>query len=195
MKRYVLLTIPASLLIYSCIDTATSSQSSQADSIAVTEPVVVDYEEDVTTPIVEEKSAWNYTESVDEMTDKTTYFATLTSENSVDFDFPYDGGSRLILTIRDSPQYGKDIYIKISKGQFNSSINGTNIKVRFDENEAFTVHCNEASDYSTDILFLSNYNKLLKNLKNSRTMKINVEFFSEGVRTFSFRTADLEWHH
>ncbi|MDE7369812.1 MAG: hypothetical protein K2N08_08620 [Muribaculaceae bacterium] len=141
------------------------------------------------------KTAWEYHQSIDEMTDKTTYYASIESENEVEFDFPYNGGSSLTLTIRNSPQYGKNIYIKISKGQFNPGINGTNIKVRFDDNEPIIGHCIQPSDYSTDLLFIDNYNKVLNKIKESRTMKINAEFFSEGTRTFNFKTEGLEWDH
>ena len=141
------------------------------------------------------KTAWEYCETIDEMTDKTTYYASIESENEVKFEFPYNGGSSLTLTIRDSPQYGKNMYIKISKGQFNSGFDGTNIKVRFDDKEPITVHCNFPSDYSTDLFFLANYNKLLNLIKDSKTMKINAEFFSEGTRTFTFKTEGLEWNH
>ena len=143
----------------------------------------------------EKRSAWEYTESVDEMTDKTAYFATVYSENSVDFDFPYDGGSTLSFTIRQSPQYGNDMYIHISKGQFNSGISGTKIKVRFDDNDPIPVNCTTPSDYSSDILFLKGFDKLLKHLKESKTMKINVEFFNEGAHTFTFDVNGLEWNH
>lgn len=141
------------------------------------------------------KSAWSYNESIDEMTDKTTYLASVVSENSVYFDFPYQGGSTLTFTLRDSPQYGKDAYIRISTGQFNSSYNGTTIKMRIDDKPAQTINCNEASDNSTDLLFLRGYNKIVKALKGAKTMKISAEFFSEGVRTFTFDVSGLEWNH
>lgn len=141
------------------------------------------------------KSAWSYNESIDEMTDRTTYLASVVSENSVYFDFPYQGGSTLTFTLRDSPQYGKDAYIRISTGQFNSSYNGTTIKMRIDDKPAQTINCSEASDNSTDLLFLRGYNKIVKALKGAKTMKISAEFFSEGVRTFTFDVSGLEWNH
>ena len=140
-------------------------------------------------------SCWYYSEETDEMTDKKAYFATVTSTNSEEFDFPYQGGARLMLTVRKSPKFGNDIYIRISKGQFHSSINGTNIKVRFDDDPQFNVYCNEASDGSSDILFLSGYSKLVAQLKTHKTMKINAEFFQEGNRTFTFDISNFEWDH
>ncbi len=103
------------------------------------------------------KSNWSYSESIDEMTDKTTFLASVTSENEVNFDFPYNGGSVLTLTIRQSPQYGKDIYIKISKGQFNCGVYGETIKVRFDDDKPITFNCVEPSDHSSDLLFIQNH--------------------------------------
>jgi len=141
-------------------------------------------------------SAWEYSETIDEMTDKKSYLAYVESENSVNFDFPYDGGSTLSLCLRDDPQYGKDVYIKISKGQFNSNvISGQTIKVRFDQDKPYDVRCNGSSDYSMDVLFLDGYKKLVERLKTAKTMKISVEFFNEGTRTFTFNVENLEWEH
>ena len=149
----------------------------------------------LTSEKAETKSDWKYSEETDEMTDKIAYFATVQSENEVEFDFPYQGGSTLSFTLRDSPEFGKDAYIRISKGQFNVQYNGTKIKIRFDDKEPITVTANEASDGSMDILFLRNYAKLVNALKEAKTMKINVEFFNEGIRTFTFDVANLKWEH
>ena len=76
---------------------------------------------------VEKKDAetkWTYSENIDEMTEKKTFFASLTSDNKVDFDFPYEGGSSLSINVRQSPKYGKDVYFTISKGQFTDIFNG-----------------------------------------------------------------------
>ena len=144
----------------------------------------------------EPTTKWEYNETVDEMTDKTTYIARVISENEVDFEFPYSGGSKLFLFLRNDPQYGKDVFIKISKGQFNSSIlDGQKIKVRFDEDKAFDVNCNTPSDHSSDVLFLTGYRKIVDRLKTAKTMKISVEFFNEGKRTFTFDVKDLKWEH
>ena len=37
---------------------------------------------------------WDYSESVDQMRDTTTYFASNISKNSIDIGFPYNGGSQ-----------------------------------------------------------------------------------------------------
>lgn len=143
----------------------------------------------------EPASSWRYFEEVDEMTDKTAYFASVTSDDAAYFDFPYDGGSYLTLTVRKSPKFGNDVYIRISKGQFKTDYDGTTIKVRFDDEPQFSVSCNEASDGSSDLLFLTGFNKLVGKLKNHKTMRINAEFYQEGNHTFTFDIENFEWTH
>ena len=74
-------------------------------------------------------------------------------------------------------------------------IDGQTIKVRFDEDQAFNVKCNGPSDHSMDVLFLNGYKKVVDRLKTAKTMKVSVEFFNEGTRTFTFDVANLNWEH
>lgn len=175
----------------SCIGYPSHYSTEETESAAQTES------DDTVEEIAEEESGsdWVYNESVDEMTDKTCYYASIISENSVDFDFPYNGGSTLKLTLRDSPQFGKDAYIYISQGQFNPSYNNEKIKIRFDNNDPYTMKCGTPADFSTDLLFILDYKKLVKELKKAKTMKISASFFSEGTRTFTFNVDGLEWDH
>lgn len=146
---------------------------------------------------VEEKTKWKYIESEDEMTEKKSYFASITSDNEVDFDFPYQGGSSLSITVRKSPKYGKDVYFKISKGQFNESISGCNISVKFDNGKIETYRCVGADDASTGILFLDGKkDTFISKLKSAKEIKIQATFFQEGDRTFTFTTpVGLVWEH
>lgn len=144
---------------------------------------------------VQSTSPWSYFTDTDEMTDAETYYATVESENEVEFEFPYNGGSTLGLTLRKSPKFGTDVYIKISKGQFMSSISGVPVSLRIDSEKAFKTTANGASDGSSDVLFLSNAKSLIKKLKTAKTLKVEVEFFQEGYRTFTFNVEGLEWEH
>lgn len=184
---YVFIVFIGLVLIGACFgDSDAASTSNETSDSVVVEEIKNN----------EPTTKWEYNETVDEMTDKTSYIARVISENEVDFDFPYNGGSKLFLFLRNDPQYGKDVFIKISKGQFNSCIlDGQKIKVRFDEDKAFDVNCNTPSDHSADVLFLTGYRKIVDRLKTAKTMKISVEFFNEGKRTFTFDVKDLKWEH
>ena len=144
----------------------------------------------------EPATRWQYSEETDEMTDKTNYFAQIGSENTADFDFPYEGGSKLWLTLRNHAEYGKDICIQISRGQFNANIiDGQTVTLRFDDEKPFTVTGMPASDGSMDLLFLRNYKKIAEKLKTAKKLLIKVEFFQEGNRTFTFDVEGLQWEH
>lgn len=139
---------------------------------------------------------WNYSTETDEMNDSKSRFASLTSDNTVDFDFPYQGGSYLNLTVRYMKKYGTDVYIKISSGQFicNEYQGTNNVRVRFDNGSPIKFSTNEPSDGSSDLLFLSNAKKFIKLAKQAKIIKIEAPFYQEGNRVFTF-TVDksLEW--
>lgn len=194
MKTKIYLSILSTLIFISCENKQNSTDSATIETVAAID--VSEIQSDSTANIAK-KSNWEYTEEKDEMTDKMCYMAATESLNAVEFGFPYEGGSKLFFIIRDSPQFGKDMYMIISRGQFMTHYNGTKITVRFDDKEAFTVKCAESSDSDTGILFVENYyyKKMLEQLKSSDTMKINAEFFHEGTRTFTFDISGLEWDH
>src|SRR5690606_3412086 len=75
----------------------------------------------------EEIKKWSYRETEDKMTSKTTYMAHVSAKDMLQFDFPYQGGSLAMLTIRDKGG-ATDVFVSISKGQFNSTFQGGSVK-------------------------------------------------------------------
>lgn len=136
-------------------------------------------------------SYWHYRTKEDEMTSKKTYFAWIESENQAYFDFPYEGGSTLTLTLRQHPQWGKNVYIEISKGQFVSTYGGETIKVRFDDKPAKTFTLSEPADYDHTFRFVSGYSTFLSELKTAKVMKIQASFFEGGTRIFTFKVQNF----
>lgn len=143
------------------------------------------------TPAAPEYNTWNYSERVNEMTSKKTKTAYIDAEDLLDFEFPYQGGSTATLSIRRDG--GVDSYIRVSKGQFNTTYDGTSVRVRFDDRPQMTFSMLESSDGSSDILFFSNTTRLIQNIKKSKVMKVQAEFFNEGNRVMEFHVGDLKW--
>lgn len=138
------------------------------------------------------ESAWYYFETKDELRGGTTYFARVTSDNKVDFDFPYNGGSRLTMTIRKSPQYGTDVYFEISKGQYTCGLYNCKGAISFDgASEGLTL--TTPDDHSSDILFATYGEAIIRKLKQSDRTIVELPFFQEGNRQFTFDTSELEW--
>lgn len=143
-----------------------------------------------------QKTKWVYQEETDEMTDSKTKYASIVSDNEVDFDFPYQGGSKLTLVIRQSKKYGTDAYIKIDPGQFiNNEYSGDNkVNVRFDENSPVKYTMADPTDISQDVLFFRDAKGFIKKCKEAKTIRIEPQFFQEGRRVFTFTTpVALEW--
>ena len=100
------------------------------------------------------------------------------------------------ITVRQDPKYGKDVYFRISKGQFSNSYNGS-VSVKFDNGSIEKYNCSGSSDADTGILFLNgNVSSFIKKLKTAKQIKVQASFFQEGDRTFTFTTpVGLEWEH
>ena len=138
---------------------------------------------------------WTYSEKEDKMTSSQTHYAEIEANEVLRFGFPYDGGSTATLTLRTKNKSNKDIYLRISKGQFKSDSGGGSVKIRFDDNTAKNYSYSEASDGSSDIIFLNNVNSITEKLKKSKVVLIQVEFYQEGLRTIEFYTEGLNWEH
>ena len=137
---------------------------------------------------------WEYDSKDDEMTNSKSYFATILSDNGEVFTFPYEeeGGSHLMVTVRQAKRSGTDVILGISKGQFN----GQYVSVKFDDNAAKKYKAYSADDGSLDVLFIDNAKDFIAKAKTAKTIKIEAEFYQEGNRVFTF-TADkpLKWEH
>ena len=76
---------------------------------------------------------WEYTASEDKMSGGITYFASVKSTNTVNFDFPYRGEQHATLDLRIDPKYGKDMIFSIERGQLLCrSYQSCTVLVRFD---------------------------------------------------------------
>ena len=169
--------------------------SVDSDSI-VTDSLLAVSATQETTEKTEQEKTWDYQTQVDEMNDSKSKFASLVSDNIISFDFPYEGGSDLSITIRYTKKWGTDVYITISKGQFIcNEYNGTNsVRVRFDNGKAMKFSTTEPSDGSSNMVFLSNPKKFINLAKKAKRILIEAPFYEEGNQVFTF-TVDkpLEW--
>lgn len=139
----------------------------------------------------EVKHNWHVDTTTDPMTDKSIIVATLRSQNDVAFDFPYDGGSFMVMNIRKRDSK-VDVYFEISKGQFVcNEYQGTNkVMIRFDNEEAKNYITVESSTHDSDVLFIkskSAINEIYAKCLSSTSIKVKANFFSEGSRVFDFK--------
>lgn len=143
-----------------------------------------------------EKFKWEYEQEKDELRNAITYRATLSSNNIVDFGFPYNTSS-MHLTLRKDPKYGNDIIFYVN-GQFNSCYDSCKITVKFDDDklETYRMVGSDGGDNST--VFIENAKSIkafADKLKKSKKLIVEASFYNYGKGQFSFDTQGLEWKH
>lgn len=137
-------------------------------------------------------SNWIHSEEKDELRGTTDKFASITSENTVDFDFPYAGGSSLRMTVRRTAQYGQDIILNISSGQFVCGVYDCSGMISIDgKTEKLTL--SRPEDHDSETLFATYPDGLIRKLKGSQKVIVELPFYQEGNRQFTFETAGLQW--
>lgn len=134
---------------------------------------------------------WEYDSTINKMGENIK-FARVKSTDLVYFDFPYSGGSRGAITIRKK-RGDLDIYFTISKGQIDTGIDETYIRVKFDDDKPVTYSMSESEDGSSDILFFNNESAFLKKIKKSKKMVVEVPFYQNGFEQFEFKIRNLVW--
>lgn len=136
--------------------------------------------------------SWTYYEKEDKMTLEKVKYAAIYANDLLEFEFPYNGGSVAGLTLR---KRGKslDLFLQVTKGQFNGTFDGGQVRIRFDDNPPKKYSFSGASDASSDIIFLDSEKEIVNQIKKSKKMIIEVEFYQNGLRQIEFNVGGLKW--
>ena len=138
-------------------------------------------------------SKWTYNVQRDEMRNSETRTATVRSENTVPFDFPY-GEQPADLTIRRDPESGLDVIFSLPSGQILCSSFGRSfLSVKFDDGPIRRFNCTDASDGSSEVAFFTDPRTFLSALKSADRTIIEAEFYHRGRQQYTFDTKDLDW--
>ena len=81
----------------------------------------------------------------------------------------------------------------VSKGQFNSGINGQNIKARFDEGEVELYSCSRPESGSSGSLFINSESKFINKLKAAKKLVLEAEFYDNGNEIMEYNVSNLQW--
>ena len=96
------------------------------------------------------------------------------------------------MTVRRHPKYGDDVYFRISTGQFVCEIEDCQGTINYGDGP-HTITLVEPDDNSSDMLFASNGSAVIGNLKNAKRVIVELPFYQEGNRQFTFETKGLNW--
>jgi len=137
---------------------------------------------------------WSYGRSEDAMTSRETRQASIQSENTVVFDFPYQGPQRGTLVLRDHPSYGKDVIFRIEQGQILChSFSSCDVRVRFDDGTPERWSAAESADNNSTVIFLRNYNRFIQRLRSASVVRVQVPMYQEGNPVFEFRVGGFDF--
>ena len=142
------------------------------------------------------RGKWEYRDYEDKASGKTAFKASLLSENKINLSFPYSGFQNGTLSVRNHPRWGKNIFLKIEKGQILSidgySFDNKYFLVRFDDGDVKRWNYVGSSDQSSDIIFISNEKKFLKQLTTANKIYITINLYQDGQYTFVFDPKGLK---
>lgn len=139
-------------------------------------------------------SAWNFHEDVNKMDDSKIYYAELASTNQLDLSPPYDGSNSANIEIRKK-EGSNNVILLIDKGQFITGVDGTTIRVRFDENKPERYDCSQSADDDPKVLFINSTSRFISRLKKSKKMIIEATLYQDGNQQMEFNTSGFKWQH
>jgi len=138
---------------------------------------------------------WSYSTDQDKIRGGMSYFASVTSTNSVPQDAPYDSAT-LRLLVRKSPAHGTDVLVILSSGQLICpSYEGCYGTVRFDSGSAQRLSFSGAADHSSDTIFIDGARNFIAKMKKAQKLVLEVELYQAGRPQFEFDVHGLKWEH
>ncbi|MBO0938572.1 hypothetical protein J2I47_18615 [Fibrella sp. HMF5335] len=137
------------------------------------------------------KAAWQYESKSDQISGRVDK-AILAATNVVQFPYPYAGGSRVSLILRN--RNGRtNAYLTTSKGLFTSSFQGGRAQLRFDGARAVTYTLIAAENGSGSTVFFDDDQQLIRQIRSSKRLTMRVQCPGLSLDELHFATAGLHW--
>lgn len=141
------------------------------------------------------QSGWGYSEYADEMGRGRVSVNIISSTNTISLDSPYEGAQHATLMIREHPQYGKDVIVRIEKGQLLESDYHGRVLVRFDNDKPIPFPTVRPADLSSETLFLRGnaFSVFLSRLKTAKKLRMEVPVYQAGNQILDFDVEGFTW--
>lgn len=181
------------ILIGVTAEPSSQSSTTSTDEVATAAKSVENAQEEPAAEAKEPESEWTYSTEKDEMRGAESRFAELDATNTINLDFPY-GEQRGRIVVRQSAQFGFDIMVGVPSGQIMcNSFSNSHVNVKFDDGPIQRYGCTDASDGTSNMIFIQGAKGFLSRLKKSKKAVVEAEFFHNGMQQMTFNTANLKW--
>jgi hypothetical protein len=142
--------------------------------------------------IKEASPEWVYSQEKEGMGSGTTYQATVSSSNTVNFKQPYSGEQHASIYL-ESFKNGNGAILRIVRGQFLCrSYEDCIVLAQFD-NEKETYFTGRGSpDGSTETIYLNNYKKFLNKISHAKHLKLATTNYQAGNPIFEFDVSGFD---
>ncbi len=142
---------------------------------------------------------WTYAKVPDEMRKSVSTRARLISQNAHQFDFPYQGGSKLSIIVWKHPDK-PDVYdnfevgLFLNKGQFSCSpVDGCEVKLRVDNDEIESYDAQSSEDSGLIWITDNHTTRFMNALAAGKRMIIEIAVFRHGEKQYRFAVPQLRW--
>jgi hypothetical protein len=138
-------------------------------------------------------SRWRYDVQRDDVRNSEVRTASITSSNAVDFGPPYSGGSNATMTVRRHPEHGLDVIFSVRPSQMVCDLSDGCVSTINIDGRMQRIRLLMPADYDSEVLFVQNARGLLNQLRRGRRLIVELPFYQEGNRQFTFEIEGLEW--
>jgi hypothetical protein len=143
------------------------------------------------------EAEWKYEVSEDAMREIKVDYAVLRSSNSVNFDFPYNGGSTLDIVVRKKNGKLDAVMFIVSKGQFSCGFDGCEGAIRYvidgKKGSVDTLHLANAESGKSEVLFAQHSSFVFQQLKRADSLLVELPFYQYSGIQFEFDTKGLKF--
>jgi len=137
---------------------------------------------------------WKYETLTDKMTDAQTRMAYLQSTNSLSLPPPYAGKNYGWIYVRQHPQHGQDVIVRVNKGQILCHIPECQLLFRIDDGKATQITFLPSSSHESNVALARNAKALIAQLIKAKKVMIQVPMFQAGNQVLEFEAdKPLEW--
>lgn len=136
---------------------------------------------------------WHYVTHTDQLSGEKGKTASLTSENALEFGFPYSGAQHGMLMIRHDKQLGNEVIVAIERGQvLCQSYSTCSVRIAFDDGKPRTLRGNDAADGSSTMVFLPGYASLTRQIAKAKKMRVQFDVYQQGSPVLVFDVAGFD---